>query len=258
MMYSELVTIMLAYAGITCGAFFGAVGNKLVTVNYKTSLKYAFYVLGILSIISGLCIPIFHWNEIELVGYIITFILIIMGIIILFFTFKHLDKKHIYRTSELAPIINDFTSNADHNEIKLFGGDLSFFGESITEINKNLQYIFLRDKNFRKILILCEEPTNNSTRIRYGKILEELSGSELKFYEPEDADLSIRGRLKTVSGVTKLLIYSKITSGKYQAIETDTANSNGALYSNIWDLVWTMARPAEDDEIKSYINTYKA
>ena len=257
MTYNDLLPFFLALTGVSFGAFFGAAGNKLVNVNYKTNLKWAFYSLGIISAIIGVVFLFLFFKELAYIGYLIVILLVVSGISIIHFTHKHLDKKYIYRTSELTPIINEFTSDADHNEIKLFGGDLSFLGDATSSMNQNLQYTFLRNNGFRKVLILCEEPGNIATKMRYGKLINELQGVELKFYKPEDADLQIRGRLKTVSGVEKLLIYSKKESGKYQAIETDTANSNGALYSNIWNLVWSLAKDPTQQEIKEYLKTYK-
>ena len=77
---------------------------------------------------------------------------------------------------------------------------------------------------------------------------------ELRFYNPNEADLRIRGRLKTFQGVEKLLIYSKIEPKKYHAIETDTANSNGALYNNIWKLAWSLASRLNSKEKSELIN----
>ncbi len=62
--------------------------------------------------------------------------------------------------------------------------------------------------------------------------------------------------MKTISGVEKLLIYSKIKSGKYLAIETDTANSNGALYNNIWKLIWSLATRLSSQQKTEYKDLY--
>jgi hypothetical protein len=95
-----------------------------------------------------------------------------------------------------------------------------------------------------------------STLIRYGKILHELKNVELRFYKPEEADLQIRGRIKKVNGVEKLLMYTKIRDEKYQALETDTANIGGALYSKIWNLVWNTASTMREDEIEKLKTAY--
>lgn len=116
----------------------------------------------------------------------------------------------------------------------------------------NDQYSHLKSLCFRKLLILCEAPADNSTKIRYGKIIQEMRGVELKFYNPDEADLRIRGRLKTLQGVERLLIYSKVDSGLYKTIETDTANSNGALYSNIWRLIWSLAKEPSREQIEEF------
>ena len=111
-------------------------------------------------------------------------------IIILFISTKfYLVKKYVFTVPELNPIVNTFTSSADKNEIKLFGGDLNFLGNSTSEIDNNVQYTLLKSLNFKKISIICEEPNDPSTRLRYGKILSEMPNTEIKFYDPEKADL---------------------------------------------------------------------
>jgi hypothetical protein len=258
MEYSNWLPYIFGIAAISLGAFFGVVGNKLVTVNYQTNFKYIFYILGSVSIILGLLFLFVFINKIDLFGIITTLILIGAGILLIRFTNKNLNFKYIYETSELAPIINRWTSNADHSEIKLFGGDLSFFGEPFSQMDNDPQYSFLRNSNFRRVLILCEEPKISETKIRYGKILNELNGTELRFYEPGKADLKIRGRLKTINGVSKLLVYLRLESGKYQTIETDTANSNGALYNNIWNLTWSLAKVPSQMVLEDFIKSYKS
>ncbi len=111
-----------------------------------------------------------------------------------------------------------------------------FFGNSTSDIDGNIQYNYLKALRFNRVLILCEEPNSPETRIRYGKILAEIPHTSLGFYNPELADLRVRGRLIRVNGSTKLLMYTKDKPGYYKAIETDTGNSNGALYNNIWEL----------------------
>ena len=112
-------------------------------------------------------------------------LLFISGVCLFIFTKKFLDRRFIYRTNELDPIINDFTLNSDHNEIKLFGGDLNFFGNGPSEMDKNSLYNHLRSLAFKKVSILCEIPSDTPTKIRYGKILQEMHGIELRFYNPE-------------------------------------------------------------------------
>lgn len=256
MTINEIFPFFLAFASISLGAFFGALGNRLVTVNNKTNWKWAFYILGIVSILSGVIGCIFIKSESIFLYYLTIILLISSGILLIFFTKKYIDIKYIFKTSELYPIINKFTESSDRKAIRLFGGDLNFFGNEPTEMDKNEQYNFLKSLKFKSTLILCEEPGDTSTKIRYGKILQELNNVELRFYHPEEADLLIRGRMKTISGVEKLLIYSKIESGKYHAIETDTANSNGALYNNIWKLIWSLATRLSSQQKTEYKDLY--
>jgi len=254
---TELTQYFLAFASTTLGTFLGAVGNKLVTYNSQTKWKWAFYMLGICAIIS---IPIYLkiTNNLFFINYFTVSILGVSAVCIIIFTRKFLDKKSVFKTSELNPIINEFTSLSDHAEIKLFGGDLNFFGNGSSEMDKNSQYNHLKSIGFKKVSILCEVPRDTSTKIRYGKILHEMKGVTLKFYNPDEADLLIRGRMKTFQGVEKLMIYSKIESGKYQAIETDTANSNGALYNNIWKLIWSLAIDINELKRTEYLNLFKS
>jgi len=245
--------INFALFGITLGAFFGALGIKLVIETDKTSWRYGFYGLGIISIILAVIEAIVNYYTIVSPIYVIPFLLILSGIFLLVFTKLFLDRKSIFKTSEVDPVINEFTKSADRTEIKLFGGDLNFFGNTAKDMDNNVQYTFLKGANFRKVSILCETPGDLLTRVRYGKILSELTGAELKFYNPDKADLKIRGRMKTFDGVDKLLIYRKVGNKSYQMIETDTANSNGALYGNIWDLIWSLAVELTNAQKQEYI-----
>lgn len=248
---------LFAFALCSFGALIGAVGNKLVAVNYKTNWKWAFYLLGVASIIFGV-IKIFSLNsDSSFLDYFTFILLLVSGSLLIVFTKYYLDKKNVFETSELNPIINKFTDDSDKSEIKLFGGDFNFLGNTPQEMDQNIQYSFLKSYSFRKVLILCEEPRNTVTKIRYGKILSDMNGVELRFYNPEEADLQIRGRMKKVQGVDKLLLYSKVVSGKYKTIETDTANSDGALYRNLWYLIWSLAKELNQDEVDSLIKLYK-
>jgi hypothetical protein len=84
-----------------------------------------------------------------------------------------------------------------------------------------------------------------------------LKGVELKFYNPEIADLRVRGRMKEVQGVMKLLMYTKVEQGKYETIETDVACTKGALYKNIWNLIWSLANELNSTQKDEYVNLYK-
>jgi|WetSurMetagenome_2_1015567.scaffolds.fasta_scaffold105794_2 hypothetical protein len=253
---TELTTqLFLGLATISLGTFLGALGNKLVSSNFHSKWKYAFYFLSIISLIASILFAVIFAKK-DFISWLTIVSLIISGVLLFAFTKKVLDKKHTFKTHGLDPIVNNFTTDSDKKEIKLFGGDLNFFGEEPIDMNDNKQYSHLKRSRFGRILVLCEEPRTNHTKIRYGKILNELSGIEMKFYNPEDADLLIRGRMKTLNGVEKLMIYSKIKSGIYETIETDTANSNGALYNNIWKLIWSLANGVDAEMKADYIKLY--
>ncbi len=249
--------INLALAGATSGALFGAIGLKLFLETSKSNWKWFFYILALISVLSAIMNGMIEFSKLTIMGWIIVCALLVLGIYLLYFTSRHLDKKNIYTTDELNPIINDFTMTADLTEIRLFGGDLSFLGNSPIEIDRNVQYTFLKSRNFAKICILCEEPKKNATKITYGKLLHELTGVELKFYRPDKADLQIRGRMITIAGAKKLLIYSKNNGGYYETIRTDTGNTSGALYGNIWDLIWSLAKDVTSDQRNEYIDLYR-
>jgi hypothetical protein len=243
--------------GLCGGAFFGVLGSRMVAINDRTGWKWAFYSIAIVVFASGIVYAIAFRNELNTNSSIGIVLSIVFAALTIFFTKKFLDVKNVYRTVELNPIINQFTEMADKNEIKLFGGDLNFFGNSTNEIDIHPQYTKLRALQFNKVSILCEEPNNPNKMLRYGKLLVEIPNVELRFYHPEEADLRVRGRLIKVNGVDKLLMYNKMGAGRYRTIETDTANSNGALYNNIWDLVWSMAIKPEPEQVQSYIELFK-
>ncbi len=252
------IDILVSLASIAMGGFFGILGNKLINTREKSNWKWAYYLFGGLVILFALgCIGANNVHDPHYKATIIIAILsIISGGLIIIGTKKLLLAKNIYSIPELNPIINEFTNIADRSEIKLFGGDLNFFGNSTSDIDRNIQYNHLKALRFSKVLILCEEPNSPETRIRYGKILAEIPHTSLGFYNPRLADLRVRGRLIRVDGSTKLLMYTKDKPGYYKAIETDTGNSNGALYNNIWELVWSLSYKPTAEENDSMIKMF--
>ena len=123
-------------------------------------------------------------------------------------------------------------------------------------MDKNNQYICLKKENFRQIQIICFRPVSNQEIMRYGKLLSDMR-VVCKFYHPQAADLNVRGRMKSLGSVTHLLIYNKVASSTYDALELDTANSNGALYNHIWSLIWELAETPSQEEIQEYKDLYK-
>jgi hypothetical protein len=256
----DLLPYLATAASIAFGAFLGVIGNKLIVVKENTNWKWAYYIFGALVLLFGIVEIFREWSLIKQ-GDLLVILIIVLSIaaciLILFATKKLLDVKNIYSIPELDPVINKFTRLGDRNEIKLFGGDLNFLGNSGAEIDNNKQYSELRARQFARVLILCEEPKSADTRLRYGKLFTDIANVELRFYKPDKADLRVRGRLIKVNGVDKLLMYTKVRPGFYQAIETDTANSNGALYNNIWELVWSMAEVPTPAQCEQFIKMYK-
>jgi len=253
----NFIKILLIAASASLGAILGVLRSKIFASKVNNGLHYVFYIFSAITfIISVLGVIIFR-NELKSFDIGVAIAAIIFSFLLWLATNRFLFFKNIYKSKDLDPIVNKFTSNADKNDIKLFGGDLNFLGNSPSEIDSNIQYTHLRSLSFKKVSILCEAPHTQIQRIRYGKILSEIPYAELRFYEPEIADLKVRGRIIQVQGVIRLLMYTKVKSGIYQSLETDTANSNGALYNNIWELVWDSAIKPTRQQIDSYISVYK-
>lgn len=249
-------TILLAVASICFGALLGVAGNKLIYSIENSWWRYLFYALGIITFIYGGALAwlmrttILDFSRIDLYAVVLA---LASGILMIAFTKRNLEVKSIFTTNELDPIINDFTSKADKKEIKLFGGDLNFFGNAVSDMDSNKQYTHLRAQHFNHILILCESPKGKvETKIRYGKILKDMPNTELRFYNPDRADLKVRGRIIETQEGPRLLMYTKVKSRVYRALETDIANSNGVLYNNIWNLVWELAHKPDQSELDSY------
>jgi hypothetical protein len=245
-----LLTIGISAA---IGAAFGILRSKIFASKVKTTLHYLFYIFSVLLFLLACYGAALSWGTSQM--------LIIMSFVssigLAAATWFFLVVKDIYETKELDPKVNKFTNSADRSEIKLFGGDLNFFGNTPNDMDQNAQYIALKARGFKKVSILCEESSEPITHIRYGKILADLPGAEIRFYDPGHADLSVRGRIAQVHGVDKLLMYVKVESGKYQALETDTANSNGALYTKIWNLVWSLTKKPSRSEMDGFKERFR-
>lgn len=262
MKLDNIVTLLFCGTSIAAGAFLGVLRSKLFSTKTENKFHYAFYICGSITLFGTALAIIFNTSEIfnppNWFAIIALTLAVGFSIALIIFTKKHLVIKTIYKIKELDPIVNKFTSNSDKNEIKLFGGDLDFLGKSPSEINGNIQYTHLKSLGFKKISILCEEPKDITTKIRYGLLYHDNPNIELRFYQPDKADLKVRGRIKKLNNTIKLLLYTKAeTVGSYKILETDTANANGALYENIWQLVWSIATRPSSDQIKLYIAKFK-
>lgn len=247
---TQFTDILNPLAFVSLGTFLGVVISKIFATKDKNNLYiilYAFSAIAFLFVIwaalgsKGNAVDIFWW------------IVLVSNILIAIVTKYFLRVKNIYKTSELDPVINEFTRKAEKDYINLLCGDINFFGETPNQMDKNSQYTCLKAAGFKEINILCFPPKNNSDRIRYGKLLHDMPVVNLRYYHPTEANLSLRGRITRVQGGDKLLMYSKLSSKTYQAIETDTANSNGALYKNIWELIWDLAKTPNKAELDGFI-----
>lgn len=266
MTLDNLLKLLLAGASLCLGSYLTALRAKLMSNKRKNNLHIVFYIVTVTLIMIS-CLTVFNYGH-ELLfeeenfkpNYFAICIILLCfasAVLLFLFTKKNLIGNFQYKTSQLDPVVNKFTSNADKNNIKLLAGDINFFGNSPSEMESNAQYNALRKEGFREIQILCWKPITNDSKIRYGKIQNDLTNVEFRYYNPPKADLKIRGRLKTLNNVTHLLMYNKIASGLYEALEIDTANSNGALYSHLWELVWETAEKPSEEELEGFRNLYR-
>lgn len=248
----NLYWFITLFGSLSLGAFIGILTEKLSGNKNNSLWVFAFYGLGIVTFVLPIVFLFKKWSTATIGEIIVAFVCIAAAILVIIITKVMLHVKNIYTTSELHPIVNAFTEFADKKEIKLFGGDFDFLGNTSEEIDAHPQYTALKKCKFGKVLILCAAPNGNDAASRYGKILMELKGSELRFYRPERADLAVRGRIVKRNGVDQLLMYSKKGPGIYEAIEADIADPNGMLILNIWELTWSLAITPLDEQIQSY------
>lgn len=255
MSLDNTLKILLAGGSLAGGAFLTALRAKLANTRKKNWLHVSFYIVSVVVIIAAILTLIFNWNDVfrpDWYAIIVISIALIFGFLLIWVTKKFLAGKHQFTIEELNPVVNEFSRNADKGNIKLLAGNLDFFGSSISDIDNHPQYRFLLNESFRQIHILCTSPVSDNDKMRYGKILTDLPKAILKYYNPEEADLKVRGRIKTLNNVTRLLIYSKIVPGRYEALELDTADSSGALYRNLWELIWKTADAPSQETIDEY------
>ncbi|MCB0518180.1 MAG: hypothetical protein H6577_06410 [Lewinellaceae bacterium] len=265
----DVLKLLLAGASLTAGAFFTALRAKITSTKYKNWLHASFYGISVIIIIGAVIVTYCFWNEIfaknetipdsknNLYATFVIALSLLSSIGLIWVTFKFLVGKYQYTVDKLNPIVNKFSRNADKENIKLLAGDLDFFGKTKDEIDKNSQYQCLKDENFKKIQILCTPPISYGDKERYGKIITDFPRAELRYYKPSHADLKVRGRIKTLNNVPMLLIYNKILPGQYQAIELNTAETEGAHYSGLWNLIWELADTPTQEQLSEYREIYQ-
>lgn len=266
MTLENALKLILVGASLCFGAYLTGLRAKITSNKIKNRLHFVFYGLTTLFFVGPILALIVYWDELfysqsefkpNFFGLTTIFLCAVASCLLFFFTKKNLVGKYQYRTKELTPIVNAFTEKADRNRIRLLAGDINFFGNSPIEMESNLQYTFLREANFGEIQILCWKPTTNNAKIRYGKILNDMPKVNFRYYQPSSADLLIRGRLKTFNNVTQMLIYNKVDSGIYEALVTDTANSNGAMYNALWTLIWDLAEVPQQTDLNNYMELFR-
>lgn len=265
MTLDDFTKILLSGVSLMLGALLTAVRRKLVAAKKKNKLHLIFYIVAGTIILTAIIVAFKFWQQLfppaasgqpYWFGIVVIVASIVASIALIWFTKINLVGKYQYKTKELDPVVNNFTKNSDKTNIWLLAGDLNFFGGTPQEMDRNLQYDCLKNENFRTIQILCFKPRTLIEKIRYSKILTDML-VEIRYYQPQEADLNVRGRMKTLNSVTHLLIYNKVVSGTYEALELDTANANGALYNHIWNLIWQLAEPYGDEEREEYKRFYR-
>lgn len=257
----NLLKILLAAGSLTAGAFLTALRAKLANTKKKNWLHISFYILSSIVLIATIISAIIIWYEIKKPNWFAISVLTVAissSILLIWVTRKFLAGKYQYTVTELNPVVNTFSQNADKGNIKLLAGNLDFFGRSGLDIDRHPQYICLKEEEFRQIEILCTAPITKEDKIRYGKIITDFPTAQLRYYKPSNADLKVRGRIKTLNNVTRLLIYSKITAGRYEALELNTAEADGALYSHLWNLIWDLADVPTQEQIEEYRQFYRS
>ncbi len=263
MKLDDLLKVLLAGGSLTAGAGLTALRAKLTTTKHKNWLHWVFYIVsGIIVLVAFLTLS-FCWEEIKRpslnwFALVVVGIAVIGGVFLIVITKKLLVGKHQYKSSELDPVVNKFTQNADKRNIKLLAGDLDFWGAA-QQMDQNAQYDCLRKGNFKEIQILCTRPVTNSNKMIYGKILSDFPHVKMRYYKPSpQADLNVRGRIKTLNNVPRLLIYRKLADRLYEALELDTADSDGAHYTLLWNLVWEIADAPTENEMNEYKQLYNS
>lgn len=256
----ESLKILLPAGTLAAGAALTALRSKLATTKQKNALHWTFYVVSGLIFLGTVAALLFFFKQIfepNWFAILVCAISIASSVGLFWSTKRFLLGKNQFKTSELDPVVNNFTRNADKENIKLLAGNLDFLGTSRQQIDSHQQYRCLLEEGFRQIEILCVAPLNNADKMRYGKILVDFQGVELRYYDPEKADLKVRGRIKTINNVTRLLIYNRVSHRIYQALELDTADKNGAHFTRLWNLVWEIAVKPTPEQLHEYMQLYQ-
>ncbi|HRF77698.1 MAG TPA: hypothetical protein PLB46_14065 [Chitinophagales bacterium] len=137
----NLIKIILTCGSISLGALLGVLRSKIFASKENNKLHYFFYGYSIVSALTCLIVSVMYWNQMDSFSIGVLIATFVLSILLWLATNKFLFFKNIFKSTELDTPVNKFTSNADKNDIKLFGGDLNFFGNSPSEIDNNSQYV---------------------------------------------------------------------------------------------------------------------
>jgi hypothetical protein len=247
------LSLWILLAGVVCGFL----ANILVSRGaYKSKWMWLFYGLGVVSL--GISL----WDTFKNGNLYVTYTGI--GVSVVFFPILYFmtHPRERFSTKQLNPKIIKFTSDADDELLRLFFGDINCFGELPGNIDLNPQYNQLKQLQFRKLQILCERPQRPEQKTRYGKVLTDFQGVQMKHYNGTTArDVGIRGRIKKFgqANVDKIQLYKVIRENGnkfWEAVEHDVNHSDCTLYVKLWELLWDNADPAAAADITEWKRLY--
>ncbi|WP_028523264.1 hypothetical protein [Runella limosa] len=251
-----LSNIMYALIGV----FFGLLANTLTQRNQKfKKWTFLFYLLGIVPVGCSIFFMKENLNNPDNSKLWFGFIILIVCVLYQVFIYLILNyDDRVYSPKELDLIIRKFTENSKIDTMRMFAGDLNFFGTDIKSIKNNAQFKQLYDLEFRRIQILCRRPKNEQEEIRYGMIVKEINNIELRFYNKNIEDLKVRGRItKHAPSVDAISIYERIAAKKYRVIESDVNHFDCGLFIKIFKLVWHNADTPTPVELSKWAECYE-
>lgn len=137
-------------------------------------------------------------------------------------------KSDLRSRKKINQEIINFTKLADtKQEIRLFGGDLNFFGNVIdNSILNNEQFLQLKEMDFHKIRVLCIQPNNEEDKLRLGFLQHEFGNKiQIKFFN----DLECKNCTLTIQKENKC---NKRTINEEENKKYMSDNANNLPYRN--------------------------
>lgn len=161
---------------------------------------------------------------------------------------------------ELNKQVIDFMKYSN-GEIRLWGGDFSFFG-NLNGINKHPQYAELEERKFEKMLVLGKRPDTEPKKARFGKMLNDFKDKiEFRFYNDHKfPDLKVRGLLGREFGDKNneiAIIYKQLKSDEYTLVGSYDDKKGGEIYIKLWGFAWSRADSITLNEKKEFLKNYQ-